>query len=107
MTLHTKCEAGHDGLPRITITREGEDRTHMERWILDFLGGEFIVDHYATKTRPSTRHKYRAVLAYNRLDNRGSQVTREDVPLPFDVAARVNLAAANYFKTIPVSRGGK
>ena len=68
------------------ITRHLDALT-CEEWRFYFSDSDCILylDHYIKATRPTTRHKHKAVLYYARIDGRNNTVKEEDVPLPLDV----------------------
>lgn len=63
------------------VIHEREDKIFKEVWQF-WLCNEFhlVLDRYYIAERLSTRHKYKTLNSYNRLDNRGSHIKIDDVP---------------------------
>lgn len=82
-------------MSRIEVERVSDDRLSRQVWAFfadtTWHRGKSIVglrpNWYAVQTRETTRHKWRTVKQWDRMDERSyhSSIKRDDVPLPVDV----------------------
>lgn len=83
-------------MDRIRVTR-AESPLRQYRWTFCFFdrGCTLYLDSYEVLERPSTRHKFRVIQQYLRLDKRHSNISVDDAPLPDDVADQAKDAMAS------------
>ena len=84
-------------MDRVEIERTTPDGLTRQEWRFwfDVRTATLWLDYYALSTRPSKRHNFRISHHYGRLNERGSNMTREDAPLPDNISRQaINAMAA-------------
>lgn len=85
---------------RTEIIRESAEARARQVWVFNYFdwAHALYLISYKSESRPTKRHNWRLGEYWFYLDERGSKIKAEAVPLPFDVMAEARAAFMDSLK---------